>query len=330
MHCCPDHHPPPDPCLQASLISAWLSPSRRRFSTFLLLLLTLCLPAAAQEAGAMRAQHVIVISIDGLRPDAIARTHAAHLQELIGQGTYCPAAQTVRPSVTVPAHVSMITGLDPKAHQVLWNRYRRGYYTGRTIFSIAKKAGLSTALFFAKKKLNYLVNPNHIDFVYGKRPPPYHPTDATAAGLAEAFARAWQAHTYALVLVHIREPDIAGHRYGWMSRPYLSAVEEADRAIGSIVSALRRSGAWDKTALIITADHGGRGLRHAPSHRENLTIPWIAVGPGVPAGLRLQRAVSVYDTAPTALAFLGLSMPGDVDGTVVTEVVQKSHRLRAP
>ena len=278
----------------------------------------------------MQAQHVIVISIDGLRPDAIARAHAAHLQELIGQGSYYPEAQTVRPSETVPAQVSMITGLDPKAHQVIWNRYRRGYYTGTTIFSVAKKAGLSTALLFAKKKLNYLVNPNHIDFVYGKRPPPYRPLDTTAAGLAAAFARAWQAHTYALVLGHIREPDSAGHRYGWMSRPYLSAVEEADRAIGFIVSALRRSGTWDKTALIITADHGGRGLRHAQPHRENLTIPWITVGPGIPAGLRLQRAISIYDTAPTALAFLGLSMPGDVDGTVVTEVVQKSHRLRAP
>ncbi len=51
-----------------------------------------------------------------------------------------------------------------------------------------------------------------------------------------------------------------------------------------------------------------------------MTIPWIVVGPGVGAGLLLEKTVRIYDTAPTALAFLGLRMPEDVDGDVVHEI----------
>ncbi len=276
--------------------------------------------ARAQDVSVVRARHAIIISVDGLRPDAITQARAPYLQRLVRQGAYSPVAQTVRPPVTIPAHLSMITGLDPNRHRVRWNQYRRGYYPRETIFSIAKKAGLRTAVFLGKQKLNYLVDPEYLDLQYSDRPLPYRPVDTSAAGLAGAFATAWQAGTYALALVHIREPDIAGHLYGWMSRPYFSAVEKADGAIGTIIAALRRSGSWDKTALVVTADHGGSGFRHGPLRPENLTIPWIAVAPGVQTGVRIERAISISDTAPTVLALLGLPTPDNLDGRIVTEL----------
>ena len=44
--------------------------------------------------------YVIVISVDGLRPDAIARFRARTLQQLMREGSYSLAAQTVLPSLT--------------------------------------------------------------------------------------------------------------------------------------------------------------------------------------------------------------------------------------
>lgn len=272
-----------------------------------------------------QAQYVLVISIDGLQPDAIDESHAPNLHKLIREGTYCPVAKTIRRSVTLPAHVSMLTGLGLKKHKVRWNRYRRGHYRGGTLFSIAKKAGLSTAIFFAKKKLNYLADSKVFDFVYGAQPKRKKGVDITATGLATAFAREWPAKKYSFTFVHIRKPDKAGHHHRWMSKTYLQAVTEADRAIGAIVATLKRADAWQQTALIVLADHGGSGYNHRSAKPANKTIPWIVVGPGVPMGLVIERTIHIYDTAPTALAFRGLTMPGDIDGQVVNEVVRANR-----
>ncbi|MFQ5994441.1 MAG: alkaline phosphatase family protein [Acidiferrobacterales bacterium] len=298
-----------------------------RFSACLILLIgaawaTRDAAPAQSTSVERRAQSAIVISIDGLRPDAIGPTHAPTLHDLVQRGTYCPVAQTVWPSNTLPAHTSMFTGLDVPKHGVLWKHYRPGYYNGETVFSVAKGAGFKTAMFYAKQKLNYLARPGTLDLVYGAQPSAtFHP-DLSAAGVARQFERIWMQQHYDLVFIHIREPDRVGHLWGWMSGPYLRAVTVADQAVREIVVTLKRARTWGKTLLVVTADHGGSGRQHSTQGRhEDRTIPWIAVGPGVPASKTLNRPVYIYDTAPTVLAFLGLRLGSDVDGRTIEEVL---------
>ncbi|HEY5902494.1 MAG TPA: alkaline phosphatase family protein, partial [Anaerolineales bacterium] len=61
---------------------------------------------------------VVIISIDGLRPDAIDAAPMPVLQELLRGGAYSLSAQTVMPSTTLPAHTSMLSGLCPSAHGI--------------------------------------------------------------------------------------------------------------------------------------------------------------------------------------------------------------------
>lgn len=274
-------------------------------------------PAAAP---APRADHVLIVSIDGLRPDAIDKAQAPTLQGLIRTGAYCPKAQTVRPPVTLTSHTAMLTGLDAPRHGVDWNDYRPGHIRHPTVFTEAKKAGRSTAMLFGKNKFHYLADPSVIDFVYGEPPQKKGGIDSSGAGLAKVFATEWLEKRFALTFVHIREPDLAGHGHGWMGPEYLDAVAVADRAVGSLVETLRQAGRLDQTAIIVTADHGGSGKNHGAVKPENTTIPWICVGPGVPAGLRIERMIYTYDTAPTALAFLGIPAPEGIDGKAVGEV----------
>src|SRR5947199_8963276 len=56
--------------------------------------------------------HVIVVSIDGLRPDAIDKFHARTLQRLMHEGRYSLHAQTIKLSLTLPSHTSVLTGVD--------------------------------------------------------------------------------------------------------------------------------------------------------------------------------------------------------------------------
>jgi predicted AlkP superfamily pyrophosphatase or phosphodiesterase len=265
-------------------------------------------------------EHVIIISIDGLRPDAISATRTPNLQRLIQRGVHASNAQTVRPSITIAAHVSMLAGLDSNRHKVTGETFGRGYYGQPTVLSIAKAAGLTTAMFFSKEKLDFLANPEHVDLVYGPQRHRATSVAGSANAIADAFDTAWSSNEYALTFIHLQAPDKAGHRWGWMGKAYLRAAANADRAVGRILVVVADSGVQEKTAVLVTADHGGHKRSHREKRPEIMTIPWIVVGPNTPAGIAIAKTTYVYDTAPTVLALLGLSAPTDIDGQVIDEV----------
>src|SRR3989337_1349108 len=80
-----------------------------------------CTPLPYAEATAtseltvkpLVSEHVIVVSIDGLRPDAIAKFGAKTIQRLMREGSYSLAATTILPSKTLPTHASMLTAPQP-------------------------------------------------------------------------------------------------------------------------------------------------------------------------------------------------------------------------
>lgn len=334
-------------------------------------------PTLTPPPAAAKAKRVVVISIDGLRPDAIEAAPAGNLLEMIRRGTYCAKAETIRPSVTLPSHTAMLSGLDYKRHGVTWNNYKPGHFAHPSIFSVARQAGRATAMFFSKDKFHFLNHPDAVSWHYGnvvpakipvlddysdlarverrqryydeneKRaaqglpslpdpdapPPPKPGTPPTPRvsehrtscdNIARAFAQHWPSNDWAVTFVHMREPDSAGHGKGWMGLDYLDAVRKADRAVGVILDAIRDAGRGGETAVILSADHGGSGKGHyrifEPDKKENVTIPWICVGPGVPAGLRIDRIVRTFDTMPTALALIGLGAPEGIDGKPVLDV----------
>lgn len=137
------------------------------------------LPSAPPQAGP--ASHVILISIDGLRPDAITTAPAPNLLALLRRGTHCPEAETGIPSVTLPSHASMLTGLRPSRHGMTENEDSGRIIPHPTILSMAGAAGLSTAMLFAKDKFHSLVHAGTVHWVYGPRR-----SQRTSAGRAPA------------------------------------------------------------------------------------------------------------------------------------------------
>lgn len=94
---------------------------------FALLLALLAAPAAAQAVApttsAARADHVVIISIDGLRPEFyLDRTWPAPTVQLMArEGAHAKGVRTVFPSVTYPSHTTLVTGALPARHGVLFN-----------------------------------------------------------------------------------------------------------------------------------------------------------------------------------------------------------------
>jgi arylsulfatase A-like enzyme len=261
--------------------------------------------------------HVVVISVDGLRPDAIDAFAAPTLQRLEREGSATLRAQTVRPSITLPSHVSMLTGVLPERHGVLWNTDetpRRGPVAVPTVFSIAHRQGLTTAAFFSKSKFHHLQQPGALDYV---RVPSGSSESWPASRTAGDVERYLQEARPNLLFVHLADPDNAGHDQGWMTPAYGDAVARADSAVARVLAAAGRAYGEGNFTVILTADHGGHGRGHSDPDPLDMTIPWIAWGEGVEPGT-LPAGIRTVDTAATVLWLLGLAVPGDWTGTPVT------------
>jgi arylsulfatase A-like enzyme len=276
-------------------------------------------PGAASglpEASVTR--HVVVVSIDGLRPDAIARFNAPTLTRLLREGSYSLTASTILPSKTLPSHTSMLTGEPPEQHHVLWNNVAtaESEFVGvPTIFGVARARGYRTAAFFSKPKFHPLQKPETLD--YSQAP----------GGL---FGRWWSNRTIGdveaylaeakpnLLFVHLPDPDARGHASGWMSEEYGRGVRDADAALARLIVAADAAFGAGRYSLIVTADHGGHDFDHGSDDPRDTTIPWIAWGQGVKPGTIGDAVVRTMDTASTALWLLGLDEPTEWFGSVVT------------
>lgn len=249
---------------------------------------------------------VAIVSVDGLRPDALPPS-APNILALARRGARALDARTVFPSITLPAHASMLSGCEPAVHGLTWNDYEaeRGTIQVPTVFSLAHAAGLRTVLVAGKEKLRHLDAPGTLDsFVLV--------TDGDGAAAGTSVAEA--ARGFELLVVHLPDVDLIGHARGWMSTEYLIAVSRADAAVGRILAALPPG-----TTVILTADHGGHGASHGSADPADMRIPWIAAGPRIPAGLELRTPVRTEDTAATAAYLLGLALPEAAVGRPVLE-----------
>jgi predicted AlkP superfamily pyrophosphatase or phosphodiesterase len=269
--------------------------------------------------------HVVVISIDGLRPDAIGRFNAKTLERLQREGIAL-TAQTIFPSKTLPSHTSMLTGVTPAVHGITWNSDEtdaHGYVRVPTVFEIAKLNGFTTAGFFAKPKFRHLQKPGTFDYAQVPR------GDNWMATRTVTDVRHYL--TYArpnLLFVHIGEPDYAGHTIGWMSGVYGWAVRRADAAVTEIMKSADRAFGAGNYTVIVTADHGGHGRDHGTDDERDMTIPWIVWGRGVGQS-EPNAPIRTMDTAATVLWLLGARAPDSWSGRAVAGAFPPAARLAA-
>jgi arylsulfatase A-like enzyme len=277
-------------------------------------------PAAATAPSAPLVRRVLLVSMDGLRPDLVRPEHAPTLTALLKRGSYSLTARTTEVAVTLPSHVSMLTGVPPARHGVTWNSRRPGYPACPTLFELARGAGYTTAMAAGKSKFIALERPGSLNWSSVPR------RTADDDVVADTAVRWIERHAPQVLFVHLPGVDRAGHRHGWGSRAQLEAIRDADRALGRILEALGSRSLLDSTIVIVSADHGGSGRTHGSDVPISRYIPWIAAGPGIRAGLDLAkdagREIDTEDTFATLCHVLGIEPSEPVDGRPVTEALE--------
>ena len=304
----------------------------RRVVVSLAVLLAAC-SAWAQK----RAEHVFIVSLDGGKPAVIHESKMPTLDLLVNEGACTWAAQTVYPSITLVAHTSMLTGLLPEKHHITWNSWKpeAGVVKVPTVFSLAKQAGLGTAMFVGKEKFKHLLLPGTVD-AFGFNGSVVEEVTKTTVGeskptkegtnLAKDVAAAAAAYIVekkpALCFIHFTDTDSTGHKYGWGSPEQIKAFGDEDAALAVVLEAIRKADLAASSVIIVTADHGGHDKTHGAKLPSDMTIPWVAWGKGVKKHCEITAPVMTCDTTATALWLLDVPRPADLDGKPVASAFE--------
>jgi predicted AlkP superfamily pyrophosphatase or phosphodiesterase len=307
-------------------------PDMIRFVCRFVVLAVVCGFSLAAGA-APRAEHVFIISFDGGSPAAIRQSQMPVLQKLVKQGACTWTAQTIKPPITLPSHTSMLTGVRPDKHKITWNSWQptNGVVGVPTVFTAAKQAGFTTAMFVGKEKFRHLIQPGTVDeFCFnraasktvtkrdGDGSPKKKEGNVSAKDVAANAADYIISHKPNLCFIHFADPDGAGHKFGWGSPEQIKVFGEVDAALGTVLEAICKAKLTKRSVIIISADHGGHDKGHGKDIPEDMTIPWIVWGKGVKKGFKITEPVGTCDTAATALWLLGLQPISPLHGAVVT------------
>ncbi|MDQ7850125.1 MAG: sulfatase [Armatimonadota bacterium] len=103
-------------------------------------------------------------------------------------------------------------------------------------------------------------------------------------------------------------------------RKRLQSLQAIDDLVEAVVRTLQEVGQLENTYIVYTSDNGFHMGEHrllpgkATAYEEDIRVPFILRGPGVPAGARREQMVLNTDIAPTFAEMAGLRVPPFVDG----------------
>jgi predicted AlkP superfamily pyrophosphatase or phosphodiesterase len=254
-------------------------------------------PGSAQSPAKDRM--VVVVSLDGFRASALEdpRLPVPTIRKLAREGAFGARMTGFYPTVTWPAHTTLITGVPPARHGVLFNGIltRTGTDTppkvepwrpqpemvkAPTVYELAHRAGLTTA----EVDWVAIYQSPFITWAFPEVPNPDGKieTEMVAAGVlsrqdvaefrkgtitwrdhiwTEAAAHILRKHRPNLMLYHTLNLDSTNHRYGPGSLASLNAMEYADKQVGQLVEAVRSAGLLERTTFLVLSDHGFRVVK---------------------------------------------------------------------
>ena len=258
---------------------------------------------------------VILILIDGLRPDALdaiaqrSGEERRMIEALKGLGSYTTSGRTTFPPVTLPCHMSLFHSVPPERHGVTTNSYRPPVRPVEGLFEALKKQGAVSAMFYGWEPLRDISRPGSLERAEFIECYSEENTDRALALRATEYIL--KASPDFVFLYLVETDDKGGHDHGWMTPAYL------DRASNAINEALKL---WEDFGedytFILTADHGGHDRCHGLEIPEDMTIPMFFIGPDFEKG-KLMEGISILDIAPTVCDLAGAEAPREWEGKSV-------------
>ena len=249
---------------------------------------------------------VILISIDGMRPDGLQNCKNEYLNELTKMASYTFNARTVFPSVTLPCHMSLFHSVPPERHGTTTNIYMPQVRPVDGLFEQIKKVGGVSAMYYGWEPLRDVSRPSSLRAAEYINAYTFENTDAMLTDRALAYIKL--AHPDFVFLYMVETDEKGGHDNGWMTDAYLKRIHDAIDNVKRVIE--ETNGEY---TVIVTADHGGHDRAHGTDLDEDMTIPMIFYGKDFAPGVALKN-VSILDITPTIAKIMGVPFAPEWEG----------------
>jgi predicted AlkP superfamily pyrophosphatase or phosphodiesterase len=279
-----------------------MQPVRQKLS-MVVLLVALCSAVAvlAQQRPASDSSHVIIMTLDGFPGWALEDPYlpVPHLRRLAANGALAAGMRPVNPTVTWPNHTSLVTGVTPGKHGVLFNgtlvrdsgvpprvepwREKKDMVRVPTLYDVVHERGMTAA----QVDWVAILNASSIDWEFPERPerpetkPAITREMVTAGTLSQkdvdGFANqniVWRdevwtdaaihilkTHRPNLLLFHLLALDSMQHRYGPKTPAAMVTMARLDSQVGRLLKAIDDAGMTASTTLFVVSDHGFKAVQ---------------------------------------------------------------------
>jgi choline-sulfatase len=288
------------------------------------LFVTLLLAAACAKRPAP--PPIIVISIDTLRADHLSAygyraARTPNIDALAGEGIVYRNVWANCP-LTLPSHLSILTGLlppehgvrdnsgyrfDAAAHQTLAGLLRgHGYRTGAAISAYVLRGSTGVSSGFDDYD-------DEIGMVDGAPLGALQRDGHVSEQIAERWIDAHHDQPF-FYFLHLYEPHAP------YAPTYDADVAAADRIVGTLIAKLKSSGVYDRAIVVLLSDHGEGLMDHGEQehgvflYREDLHVPLIVKLPGSAKRGSSEMPAQLTDVAPTVLDAVGIAAPPAMRG----------------
>lgn len=252
-----------------------------------------------RKRGKPRAEHVVVVSVDGLLPEYYLDPAwpAPAMRQLRAAGAHATAVRSIFPSLTYPAHTTLVTGALPSRHGVSHDRVVEpvenppwlkdaSLIRVPTLWDAVRSAGGTTAAVGWPVSVGAAIDWNVPDVWPGSEAEliPALRSAASPPGLLEelereatgrlrpenfgnrhlahdlrvASAAAYLLERYrpTLLLAHTQATVQVPQEPDWRNPRRARAVAASDQVVSMLLEVVERTGAWDRTAVLVVGDHG--------------------------------------------------------------------------
>ncbi|MBR2460595.1 MAG: alkaline phosphatase family protein [Clostridia bacterium] len=249
---------------------------------------------------------VILISIDGMRPDGFLQCGNPFIGKMMETSSYTLEGKTVFPSVTLPCHTSLFHSVPPERHCTTTNTYIAPVHPITGLFEQIKHAGGVSAMYYGWEPLRDVSRPGSLvfsEYIHS------YSAEATDGILTDRALERIRSDRPDFVFLYMVETDEkGGHDHGWMTAEYLNCV---NAAIDNVRRVWEEFG--EEYTVVVTADHGGHARSHGTSMKEDMTIPMFYMGKDFPKG-RILADTTILDIAPTVAKVMGIAIPHEWEG----------------
>jgi len=275
-------------------------------------------------------RNLLLITIDTLRADHLSCNGARNvatpnLDRLVGEGVNFSRARASVP-LTLPSHVSILTGNYPPTHGVRDNAASRLPESQLTLSEVLHATGYETAAFLGSFVLDRRFGLSQGFDLYDDQvaEAPEMLESLEAERNAEVVFTAFESWFSSretdnpfFAWLHFYDPHAPytppePYATRYKSDPYAGEVAYVDEIVGRVVTHLEESDLLERTAIAVVGDHGeGLGQHGERTHslliyNSTLHVPMMLFAPGlIEQGSRVDSLVRTIDLAPTLLELLG-------------------------